>query len=308
MMNEEKHLLSLKSFSKEDIYYLISTGIKEKKEYKPGKVGESLKGKLVALLFEKQSTRTRVSFEAAIFQLGGSSTFLSSDTMQLKRGETVEDTAQVLSRYIDAVVIRTFSQEILENYAKYSKIPVINGLTDKFHPCQILADLMTVYEKKGKLSGLKLTYLGDGNNIANSLLIGCSKVGIDISVATPKGHKPDSDVIELAKEIANDNSKVIITENPREAIENSDVVYSDVWSSMGQKTIKNDNRKLFLKYQVNVKLLTFAKKDAIFMHCLPAHRGEEVTRDVFEGKKSIVFDQAENRLHLQKAVLKSFMG
>ncbi len=268
-----------------------------------------LKGKSLGLIFAKSSTRTRVSFEVAMYQLGGYSLFLSSNDIQLGRGETVSDTAKTLSRYIDGIMIRTFKHSDVVDLADCGTIPVINGLTDSQHPCQILADLQTIKESKGKLAGLKLAYVGDGNNVANSLLIGCAKVGMNISVASPKGYECEENSIKLAKEAALETGAVVMTtHDPLEAVKDADVVYTDTWVSMGMETEKEERIQVFMPYQVNEMLMKKAKSDAIFMHCLPAYRGYEVTADVIDGPKSVVFDEAENRLHAQKAVLVKLLG
>lgn len=300
----QKHLLSLQNYSKDDICQILSLAYKLKEEQKQGIPHPLLKGKTLGMIFTKSSTRTRVSFEVGIYQLGGYGLFLNNNDIQLNRGETIEDTAKVLSRFVDGIMIRTFKQEDVEGLAKYGSIPVINGLTDSYHPCQILADLMTIYEKKGKFQGLKLAYIGDGNNVAHSLLIGCTKMGMDIAIGCPKGYEPDSNVVSLA--VHNgvlSGSKVTITESPEEAMKNADIVYTDVWTSMGQEAEAGARYKIFSPYQVNKELFGLAKSDAIFLHCLPAHRGEEVTADVIDGPQSVVFDEAENRLHVQKAVM-----
>ena len=268
-----------------------------------------LKGKTLGMIFTKSSTRTRVSFEVGMYQLGGYSLFLSSNDIQLGRGESIFDTANVLSRYIDGIMIRTFKQSDVEDLAKYGTIPVINGLTDEMHPCQILADLLTVYEHKGKLEGLKLAYIGDGNNVAHSLLHGCAKTGMDIAIASPKGYECDSRYVDEAKEAAKSSgSKVVLTQDPVEAIANADVVYADTWISMGQEDQKKEKLNIFMPYQINSQLFAKAKEDAIFLHCLPAYRGYEVTDDVIDGAQSVIFDEAENRLHAQKAVMATLIG
>lgn len=262
------------------------------------------------MIFAKSSTRTRVSFEVGTKQLGGHALFLSTADIQLGRGEPISDTAQVLSRMVDGIMIRTFKQSDLEELAKYGSIPIINGLTDEFHPCQILADLLTIYEHKGTLKGLKLAFVGDGNNMAHSLMIGCSKLGMDVAVASPDGYKPNP--IYTAWSVANaaaQGSKVTVCTDPLEACKDADVICTDVWASMGQEGEAAERRKAFEGvYQVNDKALEVAKPDCIFLHCLPAHRGEEVAAEVIDGRHSVVFDEAENRLHAQKAVLSLLMG
>lgn len=299
----QKHLLRLSDYSSDEILQVLSLALKLKKQLKEGVRPPLLAGKILAMIFTKSSTRTRVSFEAGIYQLGGTAQFLSSNDIQLGRGEPISDTAQVLSRMVDGIMIRTFKQSDVEDLAKYGTIPVINGLTDLLHPCQILADLMTYYEHKGSFSG-KMAFIGDGNNVANSLLMGCAKLGLDISVACPEGFEPDAGVLAVAKEAASQSgAKLVITHDPKEAVIDADAVYTDVWASMGQESGAPDKYKHFTAYQVNAELMSLCKKDYIFLHCLPAHRGEEVTADIIDGPNSVVFDEAENRLHAQKAVM-----
>lgn len=304
-----EHLLSIHDLTAKEIEDIINLSEKLKRQTKEGVQHHLLKGKTLGMIFTKSSTRTRVSFEVGMSQLGGASLFLSSDDIQLGRGESIYDTAQVLSRYLDGIMIRTFSHSDVEDLAKYGSIPIINGLTDLMHPCQILADLFTVYEQKGKLEGLKLAYIGDGNNIANSLLHGCAKVGMHISVAAPKGYECDSTVLAEAQEDAKaTGAKIVTTTDPVEAIKDADVVYTDTWVSMGQEKEKAERLKVFMPYQVNSKLFKNAKEDAIFLHCLPAYRDYEVTSEIIDGPQSVVFDEAENRLHVQKAVMVMLMG
>lgn len=305
-----KDLISLHDLSTGDIVEILKLAEKLKYETKNDIPHcNILKGKTLGMIFTKSSTRTRVSFEVGMTQLGGYPLFLSSNDIQLGRGETIYDTANVLSRYLDGIMIRTYKHSDVEDLAKYSSIPVINGLTDLFHPCQVLADLLTIYEHKSKLEGLKLAYVGDGNNLAHSLLYGCTKVGMDISVATPKGYQCNSDVIESAKEDAKlTGVKIVTTEDPAEAVEDADVVYTDTWVSMGQESEKQERINIFKPYQVNGKLFSKAKEDAVFLHCLPAYRGFEVTEEVIDGPQSLVFDEAENRLHAQKAVMALLLG
>ena len=305
-----KHLLSLNDLTKDEILEILKLAEKLKYENKNGILhNHHLKGKTLGMIFTKSSTRTRVSFEVGMHQLGGYPLFLSSNDIQLGRGETVHDTAKTLSRYIDGIMIRTFKQSDVEDLAKYGDIPVINGLTDLLHPCQILADLLTVYEYKGRLENLKLAYIGDGNNVANSLLFGCSKLGRDISVASPKGFTCPEQVVDKAKDNASiQGSNVTITTDPVEAISKADVVYTDTWVSMGQESEKAEKVKIFKDYQINSKLMSKADSKAIFMHCLPAYRGYEMTEDVIDGPQSVVFDEAENRLHAQKAVMVKLMS
>ena len=305
-----KHLLCLSQWTSEEINETLKLAEKLKYENKHGiRHNHLLKGKSLGLIFSKSSTRTRVSFEVAMYQLGGDSMFLSANDIQLGRGETVSDTAKTLSRYLDGIMIRTYKQSDVEELAACGTIPIINGLTDSQHPCQVLADLQTIKEYKGKFKGLKLAYVGDGNNVANSLMIGCAKVGMNISVATPKGYECDEKSVKLAKEAATQTGAIIINcYDPIEAVKNADVVYTDTWVSMGMESEKEERLKVFMPYQVNKELMQKAKKDAIFMHCLPAYRGFEVTADVIDGPQSVVFDEAENRLHAQKAVLVKLMG
>ncbi|HEY9061921.1 MAG TPA: ornithine carbamoyltransferase [Pseudobacteroides sp.] len=304
-----KHLISVYDLTLEDINEIFSLAEKLKRQLKEGVEHKLLKNKTLGMIFTKSSTRTRVSFEVGMYQLGGYPLFLSSNDIQLGRGETIYDTAQVLSRYIDGIMIRTFDHSDVEELAKYGDIPVINGLTDLMHPCQILADLFTVYEHKGELKGLKLAYVGDGNNIANSLLHGCAKVGMDISVASPKGYECDMNIIaEAQKDAEISGSKIVLTENPYEAVKDADVIYTDTWVSMGQEAEKAERIKIFMPYQVNSDLFSKAKEDAIFLHCLPAYRDYEVTTDIIDGSQSLVFDEAENRLHVQKAIMVKLMG
>lgn len=303
-----KHLISLFDITPEETEKIFKLSLRLKKELREGTQHHILKGKTLGMIFSKSSTRTRVSFEVGMYQLGGHPLFLNSNDIQLGRGETIYDTAQVLSRFISGIMIRTFKHSDVEDLAKYGSIPVINGLTDLMHPCQILADLFTVLEVKGRLKGLKLAYVGDGNNVAHSLLHGCSKVGMDISIATPAGYGCDEKIIEEAKSDAGKyGSTVVITEDPVEAVRNADVVYTDTWVSMGQEAEKEMRLKTFMPYQVNSKLFSEADSEAIFLHCLPAYRGLEVTEEVIDGPHSLVFEEAENRLHVQKAVMAILM-
>ncbi len=300
----QKHLLTLEDYSEDDILQVLSLALKLKSQQKNGQPHKHLEGKSVAMIFTKSSTRTRVSFETGIYQLGGNSLFLSANDIQLSRGEPISDTAKVLSRYVDAIMIRTFAQSDVEGLAKHGSIPVVNGLTDKYHPCQVLADLMTIYEHKGALKGLKMAFIGDGNNMANSLIAGCAKIGMDISLACPVGYLPDEDVVENSLiAAAKSGSEIIITQDLKDAMKDADVVYTDVWTSMGHEQENAARQSAFKGHQVNSELFSYAKDDAIFLHCLPAHRGEEVSADVIDGPNSVVFDEAENRLHAQKAVL-----
>jgi ornithine carbamoyltransferase len=299
----QKHLLRLSDYSTDEILQVLSLAVKLKKQMKEGNRPPLLKGKILAMIFTKSSTRTRVSFEAGIYQLGGTAQFLSANDIQIGRGEPISDTAKVLSRMVDGIMIRTFKQSDVDGLAEHGSIPVINGLTDLLHPCQILADLMTYYEHIGSFKG-KLAFIGDGNNVANSLLVGCAKLGLDISVACPEGYEPDGGVLANAKKAAAlSGSEIVITRDPKEAAKGASAVYTDVWASMGQEAQAKEKHKHFEGYQVNEELMSLCKKDAIFLHCLPAHRGEEVSAAVIDGKHSAVFDEAENRLHAQKAVM-----
>jgi ornithine carbamoyltransferase len=301
-----KDFLSLTDYQTDEILYLLEEAKKLKALQKQGKPHQYLNGKVLGMIFEKSSTRTRVSFEVGMLQLGGHAIFLSPRDMQLGRGESISDTAKVLSRYIDCIMIRTFSHDTVNELADNATIPIINGLTDLHHPCQAMADLLTILEHKGKLAGLKLCYLGDGNNnVAHSLMEGAAKVGMDISIASPPGYLPNGDITEaVIKAGKQTGSTVTITNDPVAAIKEADVVVTDVWTSMGQEEEAAVRLKAFQNFQVNTELCKHAKKDYIFLHCLPAHRGEEVTAEIIDGPHSVVFDEAENRLHAQKAILK----
>ena len=303
-----KDFISLHDVSKEEIEKLIELSIKLKDEQKKGIAHPILKGKTLGMIFSKSSTRTRDTFELAMTQLGGYPLFLSANDIQLGRGETIYDTAKVLERYLDCIMIRTFSHDDVLELAEHADIPVINALTDLLHPCQVLADLLTVYEHKKTLEGLKFTYIGDGNNMANSIMYGCGKMGIDCAIASPEGYMPDAEVIENAKDdFKKSGAKLLITEDAVEAIKNADIVYTDTWVSMGQEAEKAERIKVFMPYQIDEELFKKAKEDALFMHCLPAYRGYEVTSEVIDGKNSVIFDEAENRLHAQKAVMAMLM-
>lgn len=298
------HFISLQDCTSEEIIDLLDLADTLKKQNQDGISHPLLKGKSLGMIFAKSSTRTRVSFEVGMYQLGGHALFLSSNDIQIGRGETIADTARVMSRYLDGIMIRTFDHQDVVDLAKHGSIPIINGLTDLLHPCQALTDLMTVREQKGHLQGLKMAYLGDGNNMAHSLLIAASKTGMDITVATPQGYGCQQEFVDLArKNAASGGSKIEITDDPAAAISNADVVYTDTWVSMGQEEEKAERILKFKPYQVNSRLMQLAHPDAIFMHCLPAYRGLEVTEEVIEGPASVVFDEAENRLHAQKAIL-----
>lgn len=299
-----KHLLKLLDLSGEQITELLNLGDQLKYEQKHGIDHQRLKGKTLGMIFQKSSTRTRVSFEVGIHQLGGTGLFLSANDLQIGRGEPVQDTARVLSRYLDGVMIRTFAQQEVEDLAKFGSIPVINGLTDFCHPCQVLADLMTVREHKGGLAGLKLCYIGDGNNMANSLIVGGLKVGMNVSVATPKAYQPDGTVLSFASAYGD---KFSLTDDIHAAAAGADVVFTDVWASMGMEGEAQQRRAAFTGYQVNDELLSVCARDVMVQHCLPAHRGEEITESVFEAHANEIFDEAENRLHAQKAVMVKLM-
>lgn len=304
-----KDFLSLNDFTTEEIYQILDLADELKKKQKNGEEHHILKGKTLGMIFEKSSTRTRVSFEVGMYQLGGSALFLSNRDLQIGRGEPIRDTARVLSRYLDGIMIRTFEPEKVQELADYADIPIINALTDEEHPCQVLADLQTIREHKGDLKGLKMVYIGDGNNMVHSLMHGCAKVGMDISVATPAGYEPMAKMVEQAREAAKAfGSKVEITEDILAAAKDADVIYTDVWASMGQEDEAEKRQKAFKDYQVNAAVMAVAKPDAIVLHCLPAHRGEEITEEVLESKNSVIFDEAENRLHAQKAVMALVMA
>lgn len=299
-MIKMKHLLKLLDWSGDDIHEVLNLADQLKYEQKHGIAKKYLENKTLGMIFQKASTRTRVSFEVGMFQLGGKALFLSANDMQIGRGEPVQDTARVLSRYLDGIMIRTFEQAEVEALAEYGSIPIINGLTDFCHPCQVLADLMTIRERKGRLNGLKMSFIGDGNNMMNSLIVGALKSGMSISVACPEGYEPDNTVLEFAKEYG-DNFQMFRT--PKEAVVDSDVVITDVWASMGQEGEAQQRKEAFKGYQINDELMSFAKEDALVLHCLPAHRGEEITAEVFEAHADEIFEEAENRLHAQKAVM-----
>lgn len=294
-----KHFLKLSDWSTEEIMRALDLADKLKYERKHGIEHKLLNGMTLGMIFSKSSTRTRVSFEVGIHDLGGSGLFLSSRDLQIGRGEPVEDTARVLSRYLDGIMIRTFAQKEVEDLATYGSIPIINGLTDYCHPCQVMADLQTIREHKGNLDGRKLTYIGDGNNMANSLIVGGIKTGMEVAVACPKGYEPDADIMKWASE----NGKFTCTENIEEAASDADALYTDVWASMGQESEAAQRKEIFKNYQINSSVMSVAKSDAMVMHCLPAHRGEEITADVFEQHANEIFDEAENRLHAQKAIM-----
>ncbi|TEB07995.1 Ornithine carbamoyltransferase [Pelotomaculum schinkii] len=303
-----RDFLNLQDYTPGEIGALLELAEELKEKQKSNVPHPYLQGKTLGMIFQKSSTRTRVSFEVAMYQLGGRPLFLNAGDLQLNRGESIADTARTLSRYLDGIMIRTYSHADVEELAKYAAIPVINGLTDLNHPCQIMADLMTVKEHKGQLAGLKLAYVGDGNNICHSLLFGCAKVGMSISVASPKDYWPQEQIVNQARQDAlSAGAAVRITTDPVEAVSGADVVVTDVWASMGQEVEKAERVAVFAPYQVNRKLVAHAKPDYIFLHCLPAHRGEEVVEEVIDGSHSVVWDEAENRLHVQKAVLAALL-
>ena len=299
-----KHLLKMLDVSKEEITDILNLADQLKYEQKHGIKHHHLAGKTLGMIFQKSSTRTRVSFETGMYQLGGNALFLSSRDLQIGRGEPVQDTARVLSRYLDGIMIRTFAQQEVEDLAKYGSIPIINGLTDFCHPCQVLADLMTIREYKGRLEGLKMCYIGDGNNMANSLIVGGLKTGMKVSVACPDNYRPDPAVLDFAA----DFDGFQVTANIPEAAAYADVLLTDVWASMGQEEEAAQRREIFAGYQINGDVLKVAKGDAMVLHCLPAHRGEEITEEVLEAHADEIFDEAENRLHAQKAVMVKLMG
>ncbi|MBQ7131463.1 MAG: ornithine carbamoyltransferase [Oscillospiraceae bacterium] len=299
-----KHLLKMLDLSKEEITDILNLADQLKYEREHGIAHPILQGKSLGMIFQKASTRTRVSFETGMYQLGGNPLFLSSNDLQIGRGEPVQDTARVLSRYLDGIMIRTFAQQEVEDLAKYGSIPIINGLTDFCHPCQVLADLMTIREVKGSFEGLKMCYIGDGNNMANSLIVGGLKVGMEVSIACPSNYQPDSVVIDFAKQ----NGKFTMTESVLEAASGADVLFTDVWASMGQEDEANERKLVFAGYQINDDVMAAANSGAMVQHCLPAHRGEEITEKVFEAHADEIFREAENRLHAQKAVMVKVMG
>ena len=299
-----KHLLKLSDLSKQEIIDILDLADQLKYAKKNGIEHKYLAGKTLGMIFQKSSTRTRVSFEVGIYDLGGSALFLSSRDLQIGRGEPVEDTARVLSRYLDGIMIRTFDQEEVETLAKYGSIPIINGLTDYCHPCQVLADLMTIREHKGSIEGLKLCYVGDGNNMANSLIVGGIKMGMKVSIACPDNYQPDADIMKWASE----NGEFCCTSDIAAAVKDADVLYTDVWASMGQEGEAEERKKIFRNYQINDEVMALAAPGAMVLHCLPAHREEEITAKVFEEHAAEIFDEAENRLHAQKAVMVKCMG
>ena len=299
-----KDLISINDLTREEVNQILETTHILKMKQLLGEIYHPLKGKTLGMIFQKSSTRTRVSFEVGIWQLGGYALFLSANDLQLNRGETIADTARNLSRYLDGIMIRTFSHQDVVDLAEYSSVPVINGLTDLLHPCQVLSDLFSIKEKKQNLEGLKLAYIGDGNNMAHSIMFGGAKMGMHVVICSPSGFEPDPEITMLSRlDATKTGASINILDNPVEAVRTADVIYTDVWASMGQESEHEERLKSFSEYQVNGTLLENAKEDVLVMHCLPAHRGEEITDEVIDGPRSIVFDQAENRLHVQKAIM-----
>lgn len=304
-----RHFLTLMDYSPDELDALIQLAIQLKKWQREGTPFQPLAGKTLGMIFSKASTRTRVSFEVGMYQLGGHALFLGQDDIQLGRGESIPDTARVLSRYVDGIMIRTYGHGDVEELARYATVPVINGLTDSFHPCQALADMMTLKERCGSLKGLKLAYVGDGNNMAHSLMVGAVKFGMHMAVASPSGYAPSSEVVKRCEEVARETGgQLTVTDDPFEAVRDAHAVYTDVWASMGQEGEAEVREAAFQPFQVNRALMAEARGDGLFLHCLPAYRGKEVTADVIDGPRSVVFDQAENRLHVQKAILASLMS
>ncbi len=302
MKDQPRHYLQVSDLDRDQLLQIIGRAIELKRRQRQGIPHRPAAGKTVGMLFEKPSTRTRISFEAAMFQLGGSVSFMASRDLQLKRGEPLKDTARVLSRYLDCLVVRTFGQEVVEELANWSDISVINGLTDQHHPCQILSDIMTVMEYKGTdLSHLKIAWVGDGNNVAHSWIQAAARLNFTLVLACPGGYLPDTEILQAAR--ADASRPIEVVEDPEEAVRDADVINTDVWASMGQEGEADERMDIFMPYQVNSSLVSLAKEDAIILHCLPAHRGEEITEKVLEGPNSVVWDQAENKMHLHKAVL-----
>jgi len=301
-----RHFLALHDFNEIELYGMLTLARELKEKQKSGVPHKLLEGKTVALIFEKASTRTRVSFEVGVFQLGGHGLFMSSANSQMGRGEPIKDTARVISRYCDGVMIRTFGQEVVDEFAKYSDVPIINGLTDLFHPCQIMADLMTVIEQKQTYEALKFAWVGDGNNMANTWIEAAAILGFDLALACPKGYEPDAQVMAWAN--AKAPGKITVTTDPKQAVAGADVINTDVWASMGQEAEQKEREKAFVGYCLDDTLLALAKPDSIVLHCLPAHRGEEISDSVIEGKHSVVWDEAENRLHIQKAIMATLIA
>jgi len=301
----KKDFLSLFDWTKEEIDELLTRADEFKREQKKETPGFSLSGKTIGMIFDKSSTRTRVSFEVAMAQLGGQAIFLLSGDLQLSRGETIADTARVMSRYVDGVVIRTFSHKMVEDFSVHAQIAVINGLTDLLHPCQILSDVFTIAEKRGHYDDLSIVYVGDGNNVANSWINAAARLGFALTLACPGSYQPNKGIV--ARALQQEGSRIRLTEDPQEAVRGADVIYTDVWASMGQEREAERRKEIFKPFQVNQQLLKGAGKDTLVMHCLPAHRGEEITDEVIDGPHSVVWDQAENRLHVQKAILERLL-
>jgi ornithine carbamoyltransferase len=297
----KKDLLSVYDLDGDDVKVIFEHALKLKQLHRERKTYVPLTGKALGMIFDKSSTRTRISFEVGMYQLGGIAIFLSGRDTQLGRGESVSDTARIISRYLNGVMIRTYSQELVEEFARYATIPVINGLTDREHPCQILSDLFTIMEKKGRYTDIKISYIGDGNNVANSWINAAARLPFELALACPHGYEPDRHFLERGLKEA--EGRIVIQDDPFAAAQDADVVYTDVWTSMGQESEQEKRKRIFKNYQINSSLMTYAKKDAIVMHCLPAHRGEEITAEVMDGPQSVVIDQAENRLHVQKAIM-----
>ncbi len=301
-----KHLLKLLDLSKDEIFEILELADELKRKQKAGVEHHYLKGKSLGMIFQKSSTRTRVSFEVGMHQLGGQALFLSKNDLQIGRGEPVQDTARTLSRFLDGIMIRTYGQDEVENLAKYGSIPIINGLTDFAHPCQVLADLQTIREHKGGFDGRKLTFIGDGaNNMANSLIVGCLKAGMDVAIATPDAYQPDKSVLDFAKSYGN---KLLVTSDIAKAAKDADVLYTDVWASMGMEAEVEERNRAFKDFHINAEVMKYAKPDAMVQHCLPAKRGQEITDEVLEAHAGEIFDEAENRLHAQKAVMVKLMA
>ncbi|NLK52446.1 MAG: ornithine carbamoyltransferase [Syntrophomonadaceae bacterium] len=304
-----RDFICMHDYTQEEIYQILEVARVLKEKQRRRESHPLLAGKTLGMIFTKSSTRTRVSFETGIYQLGGYGLFLSANDIQLGRGETIQDTALTLSRFLDGIMIRTFAHQDVLDLAQYATIPVINGLTDLLHPCQVMGDLMTVMENKGRLKGLKLAFIGDGNNVAHSLLIGGAKVGMDVTIACPAGYEPNPDILQLAQQDASETgARLSLVRDSREAVEEADVLYTDVWASMGQEAEREKRIRDFTGYCIDKALLQKAKPDAIVMHCLPAHRGEEITDEVIDGPHSVVFEEAENRMHIQKAIMALVMA
>ncbi len=300
------HLLSLGDFSRDHLNELIASGLRLKAEAKAGKRHSQLAGRILGMIFEKPSTRTRVSFEAAMYGLGGQVIYLSGRDTQLARNEPLKDMARVMARYVNGLVVRTYGQEVVEELARYSSVPVINALTDRHHPCQVLSDIMTMIENKGPVEKLHVAWVGDGNNMANSFIQAASVIGFSLTLACPPGYEPDPEILANARKLA--SQPIVVTNDPAEAVAQADVVNADVWASMGQEEEQTARRRIFRPYQVNTALLTHAKPDAIVLHCLPAHREEEITDEVLEGPQCVAWDQAENKMHIHKAILAAHLA